>query len=584
MTSQEIRKKFIDYFRSNGHQIAPSSSLLPDDKSVLLTTAGMQQFKDYYTGAADPLNNIHPTLGKALGNKNVSTAQKCFRTSDIDEVGDVSHLTFFEMLGNFSFGGYFKKEAITLAFNFFKELNLPIDFVTVFSGDSEVPADDESAEIWKGLGVAKIEKRGREDNFWGPTGNEGPCGPTTEIYVNGIEIWNIVFNEYYFNPDKSLTPLKIKGVDTGMGLERLVMVLQNKNNIFETDLFAPFISILPSDMEIRIKRIMVDHIRAVSFLISDGVRPSNKEAGYILRRLMRRAIVYEHLARKGSSFVEFDVLELGEEKEIKNLFDKIIEFYKDFYPELNKEIILSEFDKENGKFRETLRSGLRELKKISSVDAKSAFKLYETFGLPYDIIKELSGEKASGLTREEFDEEFKKHQEVSRAGQVKKFGGHGLTSGGSSEKTESPEDLQKITRLHTATHILHQALRIVLGNQVQQMGSDINAERLRFDFVYPEKLTEEEKIKVSDIVNHQIEADTSVEMKEMAYEEAIKSGALAFFKEKYPVVVKVYSVGDFSKEICGGPHVSHTGEIGRFKIIKEESSSAGVRRIRAIIE
>src|SRR3989344_4752747 len=566
MTHQEIRQKFIEFFKSKGHVVVPSSSLIPDDPSVLLTTAGMQQFKKYFTGEANP--------EKDFGSKNTVSIQKSFRTSDIDEVGDETHNTFFEMLGNFSFGGYFKKEAIAYAHEFVtKEMGLTIDYVSVFEGDKEVPADIESEKIWKDLGVSNVKKMGRADNCWGPTGNEGPCGPTTEIYVKSgtgqsVEIWNLVFNEYYSKNGK-LQPLKIKGVDTGMGLERLAMVSQKISNIFETDLFVPLVSII--DASNRVQKILADHARAVSFIVSDGVRPSNKEAGYILRRLMRRMIVHG--------------------KDLEKLFAKVYELYSIVYQELNLEIILSEFKKENEKFQKTLKSGLKELAKLETVDAGAAFKLYETYGLPFEILKdsEISGDKAKELSREEFDKEFAKHQEKSRAGAEKKFGGHGLLLDTGELKAVDERELKIVTRLHTATHLMQAALREVLGPEVKQNGSDITAERTRFDFLFGRKVTPEELKKVEDLVNQKIAEDLQVSFVEMPIEEAKQTGALYFFKAKYGDKVKVYFVGKsldiaFSKEFCGGPHVSHTAEVGKFKILKEESTAAGIRRIRATVE
>ncbi|MFH1048684.1 MAG: alanine--tRNA ligase-related protein, partial [Patescibacteria group bacterium] len=383
MISSEIREKFLEFFEKRGHKIVLSSSLLPkDDPSVLLTTAGMQQFKPYYTGEKDPI--------KDFGCRRVASIQKSFRTSDIDSVGDESHLTFFEMLGNFSFGDYFKENAIEWAWEFItKELKIAPErcYISVFAGDTEVPEDKESFNIWKSLGLPdyKIKKAGREDNFWGPTGNEGPCGPTSEIYIDNIEVWNLVFNEYYQHPDKTLTSLKQKGVDTGMGLERLAMAAQNVSSIFETDLFKPLIET---------NRIMLDHSRAISFLISDGVMPSNKEQGYILRRLMRRVMTI-----KGIEYAD-----------IENLLKRIVKEYKNFYPELNEDLILSVFNEENSKFKKAIQQGLRELEKLEKLNAASAFKLFESYGLTFDVIKDFAGTKAANLNQKDFDAEFKKHQ------------------------------------------------------------------------------------------------------------------------------------------------------------------------------
>ncbi|MDO8743378.1 MAG: alanine--tRNA ligase-related protein, partial [Candidatus Azambacteria bacterium] len=466
MTSAEIRKRFLEFFSAKGgsafggedrgHKIVPSSSLLPkDDPSVLLATAGMQQFKPYYTGEKDPI--------KDFGARRAVSIQKCFRTSDIDSVGDESHLTFFEMLGNFSFGDYFKEDAIKWAWEFItKEMKISPErcFVSVFEGDPDVPEDKESIEIWKSLGLSddKIKKCGRKDNFWGPTGNEGPCGPTSEIYIDGIEVWNLVFNEYYCSADKSLKPLEQKGVDTGMGLERLAMAVQNVSSIFETDLF---IDIIPNE---KINRVMLDHGRAVTFLISDGARPSNKEQGYILRRLMRRM-----MAIKERNFTS-----------IENLLKRVVEKYKNFYPELDDNLVLSVFNEENLKFRKAIQQGLRELDKLEKLDAASAFKLFESYGLTFDVIKDFAGTKAENLNQTDFDEEFKKHQELSRTGSEQKFKG-GLAD--ASEQT---------IKYHTAAHLMLAALRQVLGDGVAQKVANITTERLRFDFSYAVKMTPEE--------------------------------------------------------------------------------------------
>ncbi len=539
----------------------------------------MQQFKRYYTGELDAM--------KDFGSLSTASVQKCFRTSDIDEVGDESHLTFFEMLGNFSFGGYFKEKAIEYGHDFIvKEMGLEIAYVTIFD-PAQVPADDwrkgvpydaESEKLWKKYGV-EIKREG-VDVFWGPTGSEGPCGPTTEIYVKNasgkpIEIWNIVFNEFYCDKNKKLTPLKTPGVDTGMGLERLVMVSQKKKNIFETDLFADWIAGLPEYLSEATKRIIVDHARGLVFLIADGVLPSNKDAGYILRRIIRRYIV------KISGF----------SNNFSTLLGQVIDFYNqaEVYENLDREHIFGVFKEELTNFQRTLAMGERELNKLTSIDAVTAFNLFQSYGLPYEVIKDLAGAKADKLNRDDFDKEFSKHQEISRAGVEKKFGGHGLILDTGELKAGSEEELKKVTRLHTATHLLNQALREVLGPEVSQRGSDITTERTRFDFNFPRKLTAEELKRAEDIVNAKIKEDLPVGFKEMPKTEAEKTGALHFFKAKYPEVVKVYFVGKtlesaWSKEFCGGPHVTHTGEIGRFKITKEEASSAGIRRIRATIE
>lgn len=579
MSAEEVRKSFLDFFKEKNHAIVPSSSLIPDDPSVLLTTAGMQQFKKYYTGEADAM--------KDFGTLNTASIQKSFRTSDLEEVGDETHLTFFEMLGNFSFGGYFKKEAIKYAYQYLTEIlqiNPDRIAITVFAGDREnnIPFDEESYNIWHreiGVPQSKISKRGKGDNFWGPTGNEGPCGPTTEIYIDGVEIWNLVFNQYYCRPDGTYEKLRVFGLDTGMGLERLLVVLQGVKNIFETDVFHPLIrairELAPSAPQ-RIHRIIADHLRASVFLVADGVRPSNKEAGYVLRRLLRRVLAYT------SIYDIHDDLFPIVYKEVKNKFGE-------FYKEINSDDILPVLELERNKFKKALVGGIKELGKFEKISAKDAFYLYETFGMPYELIKELAPEKTKDLNRDEFEKEFKKHQEISRAGMEKKFGGHGLLLDTGELKAKDEEEVKKVTRLHTATHLLQAALRKVLGNEVRQMGSDITAERTRFDFTFPRKLTDEEKQKVEDLVNEIIKKDLPVGFKEMPIEEAKKTGALYFFKEKYPKTVKVYFVGHsledaFSKEFCGGPHVKHTREIGKFKIKKEEAVGAGVRRIRAVVD
>jgi len=565
MDSNEIRKSFLDFFLKKEHKIVLSSSLLPTDPSVLFTTAGMQQFKPYYTEEKSPYGD------------NVATCQKCVRTSDIEEVGDERHLTFFEMLGNFSFGGYFKKEAITLAKEFLDSLKVKIEYVTVFEGDSEVPKDIETIGVWKELGFT--EEKGnlhlcpKAENFWGPTGDEGPCGPTTEIYAGGIEIWNIVFNEYYCDKNKKLKKLEKPGVDTGMGLERLAMVMQGKKTVFGTDLFSSLIEEIEKESKIgyednpKMFRIIADHVKSAVFLASEGIIPSNIEQGYVLRRLLRRAIRYGKLLKMPKGF-------------IIDLAKKIVKTYGDNYPDLNekeKEII-KVIKEEDRKFEKTLEKGIKELEvqitenKSKVLSAKTVFDLYQSYGFPLELTSELAKEQGFEIDEQGFNEELSKHQEISRAGALKKFGGVGK------------EATYDATKLHTATHLLQQALRKVLGNSVHQMGSDINSERLRFDFSYDKKLTPEELKEVESIVNEKIQEDLEVKMEEMEYKEAVKAGALAFFKQKYPKIVSVYSVGKFSKEICAGPHVKRASELGRFKIKKEESSSAGVRRIKAVLE
>jgi alanyl-tRNA synthetase len=568
MNSNELRKKFLKFFEKKGHKIVPSSSLIPTDPSVLFTTAGMQQFKPYYLGEPCPYG------------PNVASCQKCFRTSDIDEVGDERHLTFFEMLGNFSFGGYFKEEAIQYAFEFlFKELKLPLERAkfTVFKGDEEVPEDRESPRIWQKLGVPKekIVGMGREDNFWGPTGLEGPCGPTTEIHIDGIEVWNLVFNEYYKDREGKLTPLKQKGVDTGMGLERLAMISQNKNSVFETDLFEPILKLLSTfniehrTSNVRSQRIIADHIKGAVFLISEGILPSNVERGYVLRRILRRAILHSKILNLPKN----SLIEAAK---------KVIKIYKDIYPEVlsNQADILTVIEGEKEKFEKTLETGLKKLRlqiencKLRNekiLPGKIVFDLFQSYGFPFEITKEIAKEEGLEVDEKDFQERFKKHQEISRVGAEKKFGGLGKVID------------YNMVKLHTATHLLHAALREILGEKVKQMGSDITPERLRFDFSFDRKLTKEEIKKVEDLVNQKIKEDLEVKREEMSLKDALKSGALAFFKEKYPERVTVYTIGNFSKEICAGPHVKRTSELGIFKIKKEESVGKGIRRIYAIL-
>lgn len=546
MDSAQLRQTFLDFFRARGHAVVPSASLVPaDDPTVLFTTAGMQQFKPYYTGAADAQRDF--------GSLNTTSIQKCVRTSDIDEVGDESHHTFFEMLGNFSFGGYWKQESIHYAHEFITEvLGLTIDYVSVFAGEPGVPADTESEQIWKSLDPnIAVKASGRADNFWGPTGDEGPCGPTTEIYVKGLEIWNIVFNQYFQKKDGTLEPLKTPGIDTGMGLERLAKVVQNVPTNFDTDLFAPIMALVPATLDMRTRRIVADHARAIAFLISDGVVPSNKERGYVLRRLIRRVIAHRI--------------------DMHPIFELIAH-----QNGLDAKTIADVFTEESVKFTTMLDRGLKELGHVSMLDADAAFMLYESYGLPFEIIKDVGGAKAKGLMRAAFDAKLKEHQERSRMASA------GMFKGGLADTSDV------VVRYHTATHLLNAALRKVLGDHVMQKGSNINAERMRFDFSHPEKMTDEQKTEVERLVNEWIQRDLSVTRTEMSQEEARKLGAIGAFGEKYGDIVSVYTIQDpngdvVSREMCGGPHVTHTGELGHFTITKEEAVSAGVRRIKAVI-
>lgn len=586
MTHQEIRNKFLKFFEERGHKIVPSSSLLPTDPSVLFTTAGVQQFKPYYIGQADPI--------KDFGAKRVISIQKSLRTVDIDEVGDTSHITFFEMLGFFSFGDYFKKETIEWAYEFATGvLGFSKDMIhpTVFKGDDEAPLNKESFEVWKSLGFAEKEigLGNRADNFWGPTGNEGPCGPADEVYVDDIEIGTLVFNEYYCDQEKHLVPLAQKGVDVGLGFERIVMFAQGVESIYETDLFTPIIeeirgkNLYNREQNQKSERIIADHLRASVFLIADGVTPSNVEQGYVLRRLLRRAIRHTRLLKLPDDIYKRVIHVLAHD------------IYNTSYPELaaKQKEILEVIEKEKNKFEKTLVGARKGFKKrgIAPLSGKEAFNFYQSWGLPIEQLKELAIE-LSIPTESDFEKDFenaqKEHLAVSTRGVEKKFGGHGLILDTGELKAGNQEELEKVTRLHTATHLLHATLRKVLGNEVKQAGSDITAERLRFDFTFNRRVTEKELTEIEKLVNEVIKQDLPVTMQEMPYEEAIKEGALAFFKLKYPPSVKVYTVGPddapFSRELCGGPHISRTSEIGKFKITKEESVSSGIRRIRAIVD
>ena len=589
MTSKEIRQKFLDFFKKKGHMVVPSSSLIPEDPTVLLTSAGMQQFSKYLLGEEKP-----PYI-------RATSVQKCFRTSDIDLVGDRDHLTFFEMLGNWSFGDYFKKEAFETAWEFLtKEMKMDPKrlWITVFKGEQAIPQDEEAIKLWQELGIPRenISEFGMEDNFWGPVGETGPCGPTSEVHYDltgkpcskgknckpncecgrFTEIWNLVLMQYKKNERGEYESLPAKNIDTGMGLERMACALQEKGSVFETDLFLPLMqklaSLCPPGLKnnMRSLRIVADHLRGTVFLISDGVVPGREERNYILRRVLRRAVRYGRL--------------LGIEKPdfLEELAKVVIENYGDVYPNLekNKDKILTVIHDEVEKFIKTLNRGLKLFEKVvertisekrQAISGEDVFHLYDTYGFPTELTEELAKEKGLAIDKKGFEEAFKKHREISRAGVEKKFGGVGKWG-------------KRVAHLHTATHLLHQALRQILGDHVKQMGSDLTPERLRFDFSHPKAMTEEEIKKVEDLVNQKIKEDLPLTIGEMSYKEALKSGALAFFKEKYPKIVKVYSVGDFSKEICAGPHVKHTGELGHFKIVKERSSGAGVRRIKAVLE
>jgi alanyl-tRNA synthetase len=558
MKSGELREKFLKFFEERGHKVIPSASLVPEnDPSVLFTTAGMQQFKRYY---------LFPDEASSA---RVATCQKCLRTGDIDEVGDESHLTFFEMLGNFSFGypnkeeSYFKEEAISYAWEFLTEV-LKIDksriYATYFAGDKNIPEDTVSREILGKIdGLAEVKPQGFEDNFWS-LGTEGsPGGPTVEFYVDGIEVWNLVFNHFVFKNGEYFESDQ-KGVDTGMGLERLTAVIQGEKDVYKTDIYRPIIEKIEEisgkkyNENKKAFRIIADHVRAATALISDGVLPSNKDRGYVLRRLIRRAIIK------------------GEEIGIKKNFVSTFSY---------ENSVSKELEREESKFRETLAVGLKEFEKWFSWQSKPnkkiipgsvVFDLYQTYGFPIELTEEIAQDRGLTIEKKEFERKLSEHQEKSRTASAGMFKG-GLAD----NKVET-------MRLHTAAHLLLAALRQVLSPEVSQKGSNITEERLRFDFNWPEKLSTEQISEVEKIVNEKISDDLPVKMEEMSLEAAKQSGATGVFDDRYGEKVKVYSIDKFSCEICGGPHVERTGELGHFKIIKEESSSAGVRRIKAILE
>ncbi|MBR2997452.1 MAG: alanine--tRNA ligase [Bacilli bacterium] len=576
-----LKDKYIEFFVSKGHVQIPSAPIVPEnDASVLFNTAGMQPLIPYLMGQKHPLGDM------------LCDYQKCMRTTDLDEVGDKTHHTFFEMLGNWSLGAYFKKESITWSFEFLtKVLEIPTDrlAVTVFKGDNVVPYDQEAHDLWLNLGISEGHIASTvEDNFWA-VGETGPCGTDTEIFYfrsedevpevfdtedeRWVEIWNNVFMEFNRNEDGSVSPLPKKNIDTGMGLERVVAVLEGKTDNYTSSIWIDVIKKIeeisgkPYEGNEKAFRIIADHIRTAVFISADnaGIKPSNKDQGYILRRLIRRSIRY---AKKLGIDINSDY-----DIEIAKL---IIDKYKSYYEELdkNKEVVFEVLTNEKVKFNRTLEKGLKEFEKISDkdIDADNAFHLYDTFGFPIELTIELAEEKGIKVDVDGFNEKFKAHQELSRNSSQGKFKG-GLAGNSEIE-----------TRYHTATHLLNAALKITVSKDIHQRGSNINDERMRFDFNCDHKLTDEEIKNTENLVNKWIDEDLTVTKEEMSKEEAIKSGAECMFIEKYPDIVTVYSIGDVSKELCGGPHVSHTKEIGKFKIVKEESVSSGVRRIKAIIE
>jgi len=592
MTSKELRQLYLDFFVSKGHAIIPSASLIPEnDPTVLFTTAGMHPLVPYLMGAKHP-----------EGTRLVDV-QKCVRTGDIDEVGDSSHCTFFEMLGNWSLGAYFKEESIAYSWEFLTSASwLGIDpsllFFTCFEGDENAPRDTVAHDCWVRQGVAPnhIVYLPKKNNWWGPAGLTGPCGPDTEIFYDTgkspcgsdckagcdcgkyLEIWNNVFMEYNKTAEGNFEPLAQKNVDTGMGLDRTVATLQGVKSVYDTDAFAGIIASIASlsgkeygesgDV-MRMFRIIADHIRCATFMLGDqrGITPSNVDQGYILRRLIRRAIRF--------------AMQLGiPDGSLTKISEAVIEQYGEFYQELstNRAKILDELTKEEQRFEHALKKGIREFERLvgtlsgSEIDGVSAFHLYDTFGFPIELTQELAAERGLTVDAAGFDEAFKAHQELSHAGAEQRF------QGGLVDHTE------ETTRLHTATHLLQAGLRKVLGSdEVAQKGSNITAERLRFDFSFPRKVTPEELVAVEAFVNEAIAQDVEITCEEMTVDEAKESGAIGLFENKYGSKVKVYTVPGFSREICGGPHAARTSDLGRFEIKKEEASSAGVRRIKAVL-
>jgi alanyl-tRNA synthetase len=599
MNSSELRQAFLSFFKEKGHAIIPSASLLPEnDPTVLFTTAGMHPLVPFLLGEKHP------------GGQRLADAQVCIRTDDIDEVGDETHHTFFEMLGNWSLGDYFKEEAVKMSFEFLTDKKwLGLDkeklAISFFEGDNDAPRDEEAKKIWLSLGIAEERIKGlpKKDNWWGPAGQTGPCGPDTEMFYwssnesvpkefdpkdkKWVEIWNDVFMQYFKNMDGKYEPLPQKNVDTGMGLERTLSAINNLGDAYKTDLFLPVIREIEKLSGKKYEdskkefRIIADHIKAATFIIGDrrGVEPSNVGQGYIVRRLLRRTIRHGKTLNLTGDF-------------LTPLSKKVVEIYGEFYTEIKSKenYIIEVVRKEEEKFEEANMKGSKELesllaKKGSSVDmigvhdfgdkiikGAVAFYFYQTKGLSIEDIQEIAKERGMTVDVEGFNEEFKKHQELSRTASAGMFKG-GLADSG-----------LQAAKYHTATHLLLAALREILGDHVFQRGSNITAERMRFDFSHPQKMTPEEIKKIEDIVNQKIKEDIPVVCAEMALDEAKKKGMMGIFENKYGDKVKTYAVEEFSKEICGGPHASRTGELGHFKIIKEESSASGVRRIKAVLE
>ncbi len=608
MIAQELRQKYLDFFKAKGHTVIPSASLVPaNDSTVLFTTAGMHPLVPYLLGAEHP------------GGKRLTSVQKCIRTGDIDEVGDNTHLTFFEMLGNWSLGDYFKKDAIAWSFEFLtdkKWLGLPLERLafSCFAGDENAPRDEESAKLWMshGVSVERIAFLGKEDNWWGPAGQTGPCGPDTEMFYwvddgtpapanfqeskgdkRWVEIWNDVFMQYNrrtraelgaghgktAKPEYIFEPLPRPNVDTGMGLDRTLAVLKGQTSVYDTELFKPMFDVIGLSLhgltndQVRKARVIIDHVRAATFMVGDGVEPSNKDRGYVLRRLLRRSMVYAKLLNLKPHW-------------LKGLVGQVVTIYDHVYPELvqHSEAIFKAIAAEEEKFGSTLEKGLREFEKRmarGSLTGTDGFDLYQSYGFPWELTQELAAQMSGDVgaeNKQQFEAEFKKHQELSRTASA------GVFKGGLADHTD------EVVRLHTATHLMNAALRKVLGDQVWQKGSNITKERTRFDFTHPEKMTDEQKQNVEELVNGWIARDLTVKKEIMPLGEARKLNAIGVFGEKYADTVSVYTVYDpktnevISREFCGGPHVEHTGVIGKFKIQKEEAVAAGVRRIKAVVQ
>jgi alanyl-tRNA synthetase len=568
MNARELKNKYIEFFVSKGHVEIPSASLVPEnDPTTLFISAGMHPLVPFLLGQPHP-------LGKRLVD-----VQKCVRTGDIDEVGDTTHHTFFEMLGNWSLGDYFKEDALSWSFEFItKHLNLDKSrlSVTCFTGDQDAEKDIQSSEIWKKIGIPedRIRFLPKSDNWWGPAGATGPCGPDSEMFIDGVEIWNDVFMQFNKNSEGKFELLAKPNVDTGMGVERTTAFLEGHEDNYLSTIWYPIIQKIEllsgkkySDNQ-RQMRIIADHIRSAVFIIADGVDPSNKEAGYVLRRLIRRAVRQGKLISIETNFCSDIAMSVIDNQDN----------FAGIYSELNqnKDRILSILDGEETKFRKTLTKGLAEINKLidrqHNVSGKEAFDLYQSFGFPVEMVEEELSKNNLTLDRVEFDKHKADHIKQSQTLSAGKF------------KSGLADHSEIITKYHTATHLLHASLRKILGTHVQQSGSNITSERLRFDFSHPEKLTDDQIKQVEDMVNEQIGRDLKVTCDTLSFIESQKQGALAFFGSKYPETVTMYTMGDFSKEVCTGPHVEHTGVLGKFKIQKEESASAGKRRIYATLE